>query len=193
MKTITLEFSKLQILKGKEKWKLYFIIVTEHPTDNDKMVLTTFPDPFVRLKPNQDNLISFEPEGSGETDGLFVVERYLPDDCRIKVRVYLRHCRQSTRNLGEALNDLQTSLGGDVFGIVDDLLGTAVPWLVIAKKAVPMIGNVLSKIKDKDMGFVSMDEAFESYDLAQNKTLDRSNTLSTGEAKIWWKWKVTGE
>lgn len=193
MKTITLEFSKLQILKGKEKWKLYFIMVTEHLTDNDKMVLATFPDPFVRLKPNQDNLISFEPEGNDETDGLFVVERAIPDDRRIKVHVYLRHCRKSARNLGEALKDLQTSLGGDVFGIVNDLLGTSVPWLVVAKKAVPMIGNLISKIKDKDMGFVSMDEAFKADDLGQNKTLVRSNTFSTGEAKIWWKWKVTGE
>ncbi|HCY42927.1 MAG TPA: hypothetical protein DHV48_16550 [Prolixibacteraceae bacterium] len=190
MKTITLEFSKLQILKEKERWKLYFVIVTEHPTDNDKMIVSTFPEPYIRLKPSIDNLISFEPEGSGETDGLFVIERQLPDDNRIKVRVYLRQCRQNIRSLGKSLQDLKKSLGGDAFEIVDDLLGTTVPWLLVAKKAVPMIGTVLSKIKDKDMGFVSMDESLKKEEVDQNCVLERANAFSTGEAKIWWKWKV---
>ena len=57
MKSITLEFSKLQILKGRERWRLYFIMVAEHPADNDKMIVSTFPDPYIRLKPNKENVI----------------------------------------------------------------------------------------------------------------------------------------
>lgn len=189
MKTITLEFSKLQILKAKERWKLYFILVTEHPEDNGKMVISTFPDPYIRLKPNNDNLISFEPEGSPGTDGLFVIERPMPADRRIKVHIYLRQSRKNIRSLGDSLKDLNASLSGDAFEIVDELMGTTVPWLVVAKKAVPMIGTALSKIKDRDMGFVSMDESFDK-DVKQNSVLERANEFSTGEARIEWKWKV---
>jgi len=189
VKTITLEFSKLQILKAKERWKLYFIIVTEHPEDNDKMVISTFPDPYIRLKPNNDNLISFEPEGSPGTDGLFVIERPMPVDRRIKVRVYLCQSRKKIRSLGDSLKDLNASLSGDAFEIVDELMGTTIPWLVVAKKAAPMIGTALSKIKDRDMGFVSMDESFDK-DVKQNSVLERANEFSTGEARIEWKWKV---
>lgn len=191
MKTITLEFSRLQILKERERWRVYFILVTEHPGDNDKMVISTFPDPYIRLKPNQDNLINFEPEGSTGTDGLFIIERNMPEDQRIKTHVYLRQSRKKIRSLGESLQDLKTTLGGDAFEIIDELLGTTVPWLVFAKKALPLIGKVLSQIQDKDMGFVSMDEYF-GQEPEQNSALERSNTFSTGEAKIWWKWKVSG-
>ena len=189
MTAIRLEFLKLQILKGKESWRLYFIVVAEHPNDNDKMVVTTFPDPYIRLKPAQGNLLSFEPEGNGEADGLFVIERSMPDDKQIKVRVYLRHCRQKVRDLGKSLSDLKAALGGDAYEIVDELFGTANPWLVVAKKALPMLGTVLNSIADRDMGFITMDEAFDKNE-EQLEHLERTNNFSTGEAKIWWKWKI---
>ena len=189
METITLEFSQLKIRKKRERWKLYFIMVTEHPEDNDKMVISTFPEPYIRLKPNNDNIISFEPKGSPGADGLFVIERELPSDKRIKVRVYLRQSRKNTRNLGDALKDMKKTLGGDAFEIVSDIMGSSVPWLVVAKKAFPIIGNVLSNIKDRDMGFVSMDESF-STEFAQGEKVIRSNEFSTGEANISWKWSL---
>lgn len=190
MQTLTLEFSKLQLTTRKERWRLYFILVAEHPEDNDKRIITTFPDPFIRLKPNQDNLIRFEPEGSQGTDGLFVIERPMPADRRIKVKVYLRQSKKSIRSLGEALQDLNTTLGGDAFEVGTELLGATQPWLVVAQKAVPMIGTALAKIKDRDMGFVSMDESFDE-ETGSHHLLERANNFSTGEAKIWWKWKIT--
>ena len=189
METITLEFSKLQILKKRERWRLYFILVTEHPEDNDKMIISTFPEPYVRLKPNKDNIISFEPEGGPGADGMFVIERQLPEDNRTKVRVYLRQSRKKVRNLGDALKDLKTTLGGDAFEIVTDIVGSDLPWLVVAKKAFPMIGTVLSSIKDRDMGFVTMDESFDDEFIPGIK-VERHNEFSTGEANIWWKWSV---
>jgi hypothetical protein len=189
MTAIRLEFSKLQILKGKERWRLYFIVVAEHPDDNDKMVVTTFPDPYIRLKPTQDNFISFEPEGNGGADGLFVIERAMPTDKQIKVRMYLRHSRQKVRDLGKSLSDLKTALGGDAFEIVGELFGTANPWLVVAKKALPMLGTVLSGLGDRDLGFITMDESFDKAE-EQMPVLERTNNFSTGEAKIWWKWKI---
>jgi len=190
MKSITLEFSKLQILKGRERWRLYFIVVAEHPADNDKMIVSTFPDPYIRLKPNKENVINFEPEGSPGVDGMFVIEREFPADNRIKARVYLRQSRKTTRSIGNALTDLQKTLGGDAFEIVTDIMGSGVPWLVVAKKALPMIGKILGNMKDRDMGFVNMDERFGS-EFKPGVKAERHAEFSTGEAKIWWKWSVS--
>lgn len=189
MKAITLEFSKLQILKDRERWRLYFIVVAEHPEDNDKMIISTFPDPYIRLKPNKENIISFEPEGGPGVDGMFVIERKLPIDKRIKVRVYLRQSRKNTRNVGDALTDLQKSIGGDAFEIVSDLMGSGLPWLIVAKKAIPMIGKILGSMKDRDMGFVNMDERFGN-EFKPGVKAERHAVFSTGEAKICWKWSI---
>ena len=188
MGKIRLEFEELTIHRPKKRWKLYFVVVAQHPDDPEKMVITSMPDPFIRVKPAMHNEIPFEPEGVG-TDGLLVLKREMPADRRMNVHVYLRHTRQSTRNLGNFLQNMESELGGDAFGLVTDILGTTNPWLVIAKKAVPMIGSVLKKIKDRDMGFVSMFEEF-GPEFENQIELDRSNKFSTGNASIVWSWSI---
>ena len=190
MAKIKLEFEKLTIHRPKERWKLYFIIVAEHPTEEDKMVITSLPQSdIIRLKPSQGNVINFEPKGDN-VDGLFVIERDMPADRRVSVRVYLRHTRKSVRDTGELLSEIQKELGSDAVGIVTDVLGiTGAPWLVVSKYALGALGKVLRQVKDKDFGFISMDEEFG--DEFENQTeLDRENTFSTGEASIVWSWSV---
>lgn len=190
MKTITLEFNKVEILKKRESWKLYFVLITEHPDDPEKMVLTSFPDPHIKMGPNQDNVLNFVPESSdNEADGMFVIERAEPKDKTIKARLYLRHDRQATRDAGNFLANMQDKLGGDAFEIVSDIMGTSQPWLVIAKKAVPMVGKALTAIKDKGFGFVSMDERFGDVFNDGEKHI-RANNFSTGNARIEWSWRV---
>jgi len=53
----------------------------------------------------------------------------------------------------------------------------------------PMLGTILSNTDDRDMGFVGMDESFDKNE-EQLPVLERANNFSTGEAKIWWKWKI---
>lgn len=188
MGRINLEFDKLEIDRAKERWKLYFIIVAEHPEDNDKMVLTTIPqNNIIRMTSAQDNIISFKPEGKN-TDGLFVLSREMPSDKRIKVRVFLHHSRKSTRNIGEIFGDIKDALGSKNLGEVSDVLGvTSAPWLVISKATFGELGSILGKIRDRDFGMVSMDEAFED-DFEHEEELTRSNNFSTGQAKIYWNW-----
>jgi hypothetical protein len=188
METVKLELEKLQILRPKERWRLYFVLVTEHPAEKDKMVITSFPDPYIRLKPSQNNVINFEPIGSG-ADGLTVMERELPADRMITTRLYLRQSHQPTRNIGKILQDIKGELGGDAMNIVSNILGTTSPWLVIAKEAIPLIGGILRNIKDRDFGFVNLDEEFGS-EFSNQGEIDRENTFSTGEAKICWSWSL---
>lgn len=60
------------------------------------------------------------------------------------------------------------------------------PWLVVAKKAFHIISAVLGNIKDRDMGFVPMDESIGA-EFKPGKKVKRHNEFSTGKANIWWK------
>lgn len=102
-----------------------------------------------------------------------MLSRELPDNRELNVHLYLRHTRESTRDLGAVLKDVESGIGGDSFGIVTDIAGTTVvPWLVIAKKTVPLIGRILSKLTDRDFGFLSAFERFGS-EFEQTYEIDR--------------------
>jgi hypothetical protein len=189
MNHVVLEFEKLEILKPRERWKLYFVIVSDHPGEQDKLLVGNIPAEFIRLKPQEQNTISFKPAGDKGADGLFVLESPLPASKRIKARTYLLHSRQGTRSIGKFMKEMKGGLGADAFDVVTDMLGTSSPWLVIAKKALPLIGDVLRKIKDRDFGFISLDEKF-GPEFKKNKKLKRVNTFSSGQAKLTWRWSI---
>lgn len=188
METVRLEFESLVIHRPKERWNIYFVLATEHPTEEDKMVLTVMPEPFIRLRPAAGNRISFVAEGNG-TDGLNVLERPMPDDRTLRVRVYLRHSNQPARTTGDVLGEIRDELGNDVIETVVGLFGGAMPWIVLTKAAFDLIITVLRNVKDKDMGFLSLDEHF-TKEFLENGELDRSNTFSTGDATLTWSWSV---
>ena len=41
MTRVRLEIDEVQIHRPKKRWKLYFLVVTDHPTEEDKMIITT--------------------------------------------------------------------------------------------------------------------------------------------------------
>jgi hypothetical protein len=91
--------------------------------------------------------------------------------------------------MGEILKDIENGIGGDAFGILTELAGAAtVPWLVIAKKAVPMIGKILANIPDRDFGFLS---AFERFgpEFEQQYEIDRMKDF-TGDAALIYSWSI---
>ncbi len=188
MAQIRLEFEELTIQRPKKRWNFYFIIVAQHPDDDDKMIITTTPEPYIRVKPRSENIIDFEPEGVG-VDGFLILKREMPADRKMNVRVYLRHSRKNTRSAGEFLMDMKGKLGGDAFDIVSDIVGTTNPWLIIAKKAIPMIGSIIAKIPDRDFGMLSVYEEF-GPEFEDQIELDRENTFSTGDAKLVWSWSI---
>lgn len=193
MPKIRLEFERLEILVKKSKWKLYFIVVAEHPDAADQMVITSIPaagQDFFRLKKHAENVVEFEPEATDSgVDGLLVLEREMPVDRTIKVRAFLMHSRKSARQMGDILKDMQDGFGSDAIGVVTDLLGSATPWLVVAKSAFGLIGGILKKIKDRDFGYLVMDEEF-GPEFDGQVELDRTNHFTTHQAKIRWSWRI---
>ena len=188
MTRIKLELEEISILRPKKKWQLYFIVVSEHPDDPNKMLVGSLPDFFIRLRAPMENIVYFEPDGEG-VDGLSVIERNMPEDRSVRVRLFIRHSRKKMRDAGEVLEQIKKKLGSEAFKVLDSALGSSVPWLEISKQALPLVGNVLSEIKDRDLGMIVMDEVFGSE--FENQTeLDRENTSSTGEAYVVWNWSV---
>ena len=188
MTRVRLEIDEVQIHRPKKRWKLYFVILAEHPTDTTKMILTTLPqDPF-KLSRRHDNSFQFDTDQIG-SEGLYVLSRELPEDRELNVHIYLKHTRKSTRNLADILQDIESGIGADTFGIVTDIVGTTtLPWLVIAKKAVPLLGKILSKIPDRDFGFLSAFERFGS-EFEDIYEIDRKKDFS-GDASLVYSWSI---
>ena len=188
MTKVRLEIDEVQIYQPKKRWKLYFVVVAEHPTEDDKMILTTLPQEPFKLSKRHDNSFQFDTDDTG-SEGLFVLSRELPADRELNVHIYLRHTRNSLRNLGDIMKNIETGIGADAFGIVTDIVGTTtVPWLMIAKKAVPMIGKILANIPDRDFGFLS---AFERFgpEFEQQYEIDRMKDFS-GDASLVYSWSI---
>jgi len=188
MTKVRLEIDEVQIHRPKKRWKLYFVIMTEHPNDAEKMIITTLPTEPIKLSKRHDNSFHFDTDQIG-AEGLKVLSRELPENRELNVHIYLRHTRQSTRDVGDILKDVESGIGGDAFGIISDMVGTtAVPWLVIAKKAVPLVGKILSKIKDRDFGFLS---AFERFgpEFETQVEIDRKKDFS-GDASLVYSWSL---
>lgn len=191
MTRVRLELDEVTIYRPKKRWKLYFVVLAEHPTEEDKMIVSTIPQEPFKLSKRHDNSYQFDTDEIG-SEGLFVLSRELPTDRNLNIHIYLRHTRQSTRNLGEVLKNIESGIGGDAFGIVEEIVGAAtVPWLVIAKKAVPLIGKVLAGIPDRDFGFLS---AFERFgpEFEEQFEIDREKDF-TGDASLVYSWSIDQE
>lgn len=188
MTRVRLEIDEVQIYRPKKRWQLYFVIIAEHPEEDDKMILSTIPQQPFKLSKRHENSFQFDTDEDG-SEGLFVLSRELPEDRELNVHIYLRHTRKKLRDFGKIMQDIENGIGGDAFGIVTDLVGTtAVPWLVIAKKAVPMVGRILSKISDKDFGFLSAFESF-GHEFEDTYEIDREKYFS-GDASLVYSWSV---
>jgi hypothetical protein len=91
--------------------------------------------------------------------------------------------------MGDVLSEMQDGFGSDAAGMVSNLLGSASPWLVVARSAFGLIGGILSKIKDRDFGYLVMDEEF-GPEFEGQKELDRTNSFTTSRARLRWSWRI---
>ncbi len=188
MTKVLLEIDEVKIYRPRKRWHLYFVVVADHPTEKDKMIVSTLPQEPFRLTSRHNNEYQFDTDQKG-SEGLFVLSREMPKDREINVQFYLRHSRRATRDLGEILSDIKTGIGGGALGIVTDIVGTTgIPWLVIAKKSISLIGKILEEIPDKDFGFLS---AFERFgpEFESQTDIDREKDF-TGDASLVYSWTL---
>jgi hypothetical protein len=188
MNRVRLEIDGIRIYRPKKNWKLYFVVVADHPSEKDKMIVSTIPQEPFKLSKRHENEYFFDTDQEG-SEGLYILSREMPKDRELNVHIYLRHTRKSNRNLGEILADIENGIAGEAFGIVTDIVGAAtVPWLVISKKAVSLVGKILKDIPDRDFGFVSAFERFGDEFETQTE-IDREKDF-TGDASLIYSWSM---
>lgn len=192
MTKIRLELDFIEIERKKRNWNIYFIVATENPEDTEQTVISIFPSSPVKLRKNDNNRIDFEPKGSGEMNGLFVLERDMPADDSIRARVWVVQSRDGARNVGDIMQQVSKSTEGNmVTDTISKALGTTTPWIAVGKSLLSMgglIGKFLSKTKDTKKGFVNMDESFTAEEINLGE-LDRTNRLS-GFGEVGWTWAI---
>ena len=93
--------------------------------------------------------------------------------------------RKKLRTVGAKLNEIKKNL--DIKELILIKLSN-IQWYAI-DKGFDIIAGVLENIKDRNMGFVSMDEQFDK-EFEEEPSQKRSNKLSTGEAEIHWVWEM---
>jgi len=186
MTRIRLEIDHIKIHRPKKRWKLYFVVATEHPTDPSKMFLATLPQTPILVTTDQENSVTFEAHGPG-ANGLLVLSREMPANRELNVHLYVLHSRRSVNEIGKVLKDIEKGIAGDALGIVTDVLGTTNPWLTIAKKALPVVGQILEKIPDRNMGFASMFERF-GPEFENEVEIDRE--IRGGHTTVVYSWAV---
>jgi hypothetical protein len=186
MTRIRLEIDHLKIHRPKKRWKLYLVVAAEHPEDKDKMLVSVIPQKQIMVVPYQDNEAAFEDDSAG-ANGLFVLSREMPDTRELNVHLYVMHTRRKLNEIAKVLSDIEDGVGGSAFGLLTDVLGKATPWLAIARKALPLVGQILEKIPDRNMGFVSMFERFGD-EFENEVEIDRE--ARGGHISVVYSWSV---
>ena len=190
MTTIRLELEELKIDRPKKRWNIYFIFATDHPSDESKYAVTMLPDPIMPVRRPAENLIDFSADGAG-VEGLEILERPMPADRSVEVLCWVMHSRRSARRAGEIIEGIFEGLGTTATPVGDALLGSN-PWWTVGKAAIGgagAVGHGLKKVRDRDMGFVSLSEQF-GPEFEEQTELDRTNRLSTGWGHLVWTWAV---
>jgi hypothetical protein len=192
MATVQLELERIKINREKRRWQLYFVIVVDNPSQPGTYLLTVLPkvgEDYIRLKPASNNEVDFEPQGDGSKAGFLLLESEVPTNKSLNVRFWLKHSRNNTRKVSDYIVDIKSKLGGEGLDILNTAFKINNPWLVLTSAGLSIIGNILSKVKDRDLGFVSMREVFDD-NLIDQTELDRWNNTTTNDATIVWSWSL---
>jgi hypothetical protein len=156
---VRLELNQLRIHRPKERWRLYFVIVADHPDNRDLLLVTVMPGSPMLVVPEQHNTVNFEPAGEG-TEGLLLLSRTLPPNREVNVHFYVMHSRRAAREIGTILQQIKEDAGKEAVGIISEAMGITAPWLKIGREGLPLIGRALGALPDRQLGFISMFERF---------------------------------
>ena len=186
MKKVRLELESINILVNRNRWNLYFIVYTNHPTDPQKSLMRLLPKTgTIRLTNKSDNPYSFKPKQVG-ADGLKVYQNTLPEDNYVDLRLCMMQSRKRLRNTVEIIADVKDTF--KVKGLKEILSISRLQWYVL-DVGIDAVTGILSNAKDRDMGFISMDEEF-GEEFVQNPNQRRTMKVSTGKAELTWVWEM---
>jgi len=187
MSNIKLTLDKIQVLEKKEKWNLYMVVVTDHPTDSTQKLVRTVPDgDYIDFSKATNNEYSFVPQGGQIGDGLELIGMAKPTGGSLDVQIFLKQ-HQGIKKVFDVLEKIKTDLKGTSLKSVPGLVGKAASasWVSVAAASIDVVSKVLDDIPDKSLGMLDM-----GTDLSKltNKPAQYSNKTSKGSAQLTWAW-----
>lgn len=190
MSTIKLSLDSLQVLEKKTRWNLFFIVITDHPTDESQKLVGTFPTggEQIQLKPETNNQYSFVAQGAKPGDGMELLSIQNPSVQSLDVQIYVKN-KGALSKVADVLGTLKGQANAKDFESLPGFLGKAASWVSVQSKAITDIVNILEKMPDRAMGMVDMGLNFSELTTAA-PVITRSNKTSTGEVEFTWTWET---
>lgn len=190
MASIQLELDNIDILKKRDRWNLYFLIATDLPGDPSKKAISSVPNNGrIKLTNKTDGQYSFKPKGQGG-NGMIIFESPMPADSSARASMWVMQDRKELRSTGDILSEVGNVVGEkNVQATIVKALGSFNPWILVGTEAFGLLGSALEKLKDRNLGFLSLDQNFSEAQV-KGGTFGLSNKVSTGFAELSWTWKV---
>jgi hypothetical protein len=164
MTKIRLEVNKIKILKCREKWALYFLVIIDNPENGDSKIIFTYPEIPYETSKHQDNNIVFNSGKKGE-QGRILISMNMPENKEIRASVYVFHSRDKSRNLGTFAEEINKGVGKGIIPAAVTILGLSNPARIVAASSVKIILEILKKQKDKQLGCICADNDFSDDEI----------------------------
>lgn len=170
---VRLEIDHIRVLRKKQRWLLYFLVVFDNPADPTQKVVKILPEYPVQLKNPANNLL--------ETDFTFDFE-IQPYDT-VNFHLYVRHCGGLFRKVTNVLSKIADKIGS---------AADATNVLAIPAEVANQLSEILREIPDRDMGWVNLTRDF-TPDFVNVSEKDYDKPTSTGEIEVVYSWQMIHE
>ena len=185
MSNVRLTLDKIAVLDKKEKWNLYMVMVTGHPTDANKQLIRTVPNgDYIDFSKKTDNVYSFQPQGGSPGDGLELINMQATGN--LDVQIFLKH-HSGIKKAFDVMEKIKTDLKGENLKGAPGLIGKAASatWVEVAGESIDIISKVLDDVPDRSLGMLDM-----GADLSKLSGTPKvfSNKTSKGDAELTWSW-----
>lgn len=187
---VRLELMKLEINRNANKsWDPYLIFAFEHPEKPNQTVISTWPERPIELRKSSDNVVNFAGGGRG-ADGATVYSIDMPSDRHIGMQVFVFQDKGKTRKSGAIMEEVTGLIGKGASSLGP--AATANPYVaaaLVVNKGLNVVGDLLSKVRDKNRGYANLDEKF-GLEFEKRSKLRRVKKTSTGDFILTYRWII---
>ncbi|MGA0560165.1 hypothetical protein ACO2Q8_26115 [Larkinella sp. VNQ87] len=190
--TLELKLDSIDLTLPNRERSLYFILSATTPDNPDHLMVTVLPDSgFLKLGKHQSSY-HFAPAGD-EDGGLFLLSTALPASNTVLARLWVMESMAAVKEIGQILSGITGFVqnqvtGSKLFQTIGGLNPVVLSGVQTVSNGLGQIGTALSKLGDRQLGFVSMDQHFTD---STPPTLTCQQTMMSGNGSLTWSWLST--
>ena len=186
--TVELKLNSIELNRQRKERDLYFVLAATNAETPGSLAVSHLPDTGSMTLGKHQTEYNFAPPGDAG-GGLFLFAMPMPASKTLFVRVWVMESKQKQKDLGNLLtgvadfNDNSVEKSG-LFQAIGGLSPLVITGLKTANDGLAKLGAALAQSGDKQLGFVSMDQSFETVTLPMTCT----QMMMSGEGKLSWTW-----